>query len=1651
MYHREGQGASLNSNTLSELYPNKRTRLLQKQRRRCHSSRRRRLSIEVLENRRLLASLFYWASGEKIELTEQSDQLAIKISNDSSNAVLEKLTAFDGLLADYRVQERVTDDVWRLEKASPIGPFITNSIDTESFEAEAVDWVTESFVASANGNQVVIVDELIVGLREGIAPVDFFESVRGLTGDMQYHPLLGTPDQFVVTLSGKSGQETLEIANVLAEDNRVRHSAPNTYQDVQKFFAPNDTLYPNQWHLNNTGTQVTDAIAGADINAERAWDISTGTGVTIAVIDDGMERTHPDLIDNIFINAGEIPGNNLDDDGNGYIDDVSGWSFTANSPNPTVTTGDAHATSVAGVAAGKGNNNLGVTGSAFNAKILPVQIFNGGSFVGDAGAASAIYYAAGRTANGLGTWNAAQILNNSWGGGSASTAITEAFTWASTNGRGGLGVASFISSGNGYSSTVSYPANLAATLSGVMAVGSTNHRNLRSEYSNYGTALDFVTPSNDIDSPYTVGITTTDRSGTLGYNIDDYTNNTVANGFGGTSSASPLAAGVGALLFAAEPTLTAAGLRAALRSSAVKVGGVTYDANGFNLEYGYGRLDAFAALSTLSMRPVSSVPAHKAVVSTPPSTVGGYQLNFNYPFDQTPANIDISKVSVNGITPIAYTIIDADTLQFDFATNPVTAQGTYSISVAAGATKRLSNGEVSAAYTSNFDFDLVPLAVSSITPSSNSVITLSGPVTIDVHFNEAITPSSIGVDDLALNVGMVTAATALDANTARYTINGVNIETTLNVNLAVGKLSDPNGLSNRAAFSASFFLDFATIAFPSTLVQQEPAGSMAYSASDSRLIGFTGDVDAYTLLLAPNQKLTVVVTPTSSTLQPRVEIFNAANVSQGFAFAPSAGRNAIIQSLSIPNGGAYRIEVRGQNGTTGSFSTRVLLNSAVELETEIVGDTNSSFGSAQNINSAFIDVDGSLGQVAIAAVSGRSDRSANGGFAITTSPSPFIEISTTGTRSIEAVGDDDFDIISNSQLAGFVFPFYGTTYDSVSFNTNGLITFDGATTAFSNGNLSLTPSLPTIAAFWDDLNVDDSGSGTESRAIFWEVVGSGANQQLIIQWNNVRLLGGTTYFTFQAILSRDGKIQINYAPTFDVSLLSSATVGVKAAGTSNPQRYVIHFNGTTSPWIAPNARIRLTPTPPLPDFYSFSLSAGESVSLAISNVPSNNLDLQLLGPNGTTVLATGTSGATNIGKMVSNFSAPTNGTYFARVTGAPPVPYNLVVAKNTLIEAENNQSHSTAQSMTGSPSILGAITSATDNDWYSIDVIAPGSPISVETRTPGDAGGSANNLLNPTIELYSPANVLLASGVALTDGRNESIQMNAPVSGKYRVRVTGGSATHGEYLLDARSDSLTSSLIVNRQVFYNRSTSSVFGNGTGNPINAIDPTKTALLPGETVSTIANFTNYSRGLNGIIVDISNPTNLSNIGASSFQFATWSDFTSTTPLFVAINPTVTVTTYASGGINGSDRVKLEFDNNVIQDAWLQIAILANSSTGLTANDIFYFGNARFDVTPTSSFPSQQVSINSFDTNAIRSKLGQNSETISNSYDVDRNGVVNNFDTNAVRANHGINSLRSFTATTNLPPNIAFSSLDSAFADSSWLEELSNDNVKNRQSKR
>jgi regulation of enolase protein 1 (concanavalin A-like superfamily) len=284
-----------------------------------------------------------------------------------------------------------------------------------------------------------------------------------------------------------------------------------------------------------------------------------------------------------------------------------------------------------------------------------------------------------------------------------------------------------------------------------------------------------------------------------------------------------------------------------------------------------------------------------------------------------------------------------------------------------------------------------------------------------------------------------------------------------------------------------------------------------------------------------------------------------------------------------------------------------------------------------------------------------------------------------------------------------------------------------------------------------------------------------------------------------------------------------------------------------------------------------------------------------------------------------------------------------------------------------------------------------------------------------------------ADGVTWTDIGSATIAMPSLVyvglaaSAGINSELNTATATNVSVVGDTRN-----AVIAGRQVFYNNAggfgTSGANNATTINPTNAIDPTKIALLPGQTTVTTDNYTNYSRGLNGIVIDLSAANNLSGIDASSFQFATWTDFTSSTPNFVTITPTVTVSSFATGGVGGSGRLKLVFPDNVIQNAWLRVTVLANANSGLIANDVFYFGNGRFDVTPATPFPASQVIVNVFDTNQIRAQLGQNAGVVSNIFDVDRSGVVNIFDVNGVRSGQGVASLRSFTAPSSQSPSFS-----------------------------
>ena len=220
--------------------------------------------------------------------------------------------------------------------------------------------------------------------------------------------------------------------------------------------------------------------------------------------------------------------------------------------------------------------------------------------------------------------------------------------------------------------------------------------------------------------------------------------------------------------------------------------------------------------------------------------------------------------------------------------------------------------------------------------------------------------------------------------------------------------------------------------------------------------------------------------------------------------------------------------------------------------------------------------------------------------------------------------------------------------------------------------------------------------------------------------------------------------------------------------------------------------------------------------------------------------------------------------------------------------------------------------------------------------------------------------------------------------------------------------------VANRRVFYNRSTSTVFGNGSGNPTNSIDSTKTALLPGQTTS-FANYTNYSRGLNGIVIDIADlagtPT------AADFSFAVWNGVSSTG--FSASTGTPTISVIPSGGTGGSSRVKIEFADNAIRNTWLRVTVLATANTGLVTNDVFYFGNAIGDFNVGNSGTPTIVRSDASDSTAVRKNLspGANTVGVTNVFDINKDGRVNAIDMGLVRQNQQDRLIRFFTAPVSL----------------------------------
>lgn len=348
----------------------------------------------------------------------------------------------------------------------------------------------------------------------------------------------------VMVVKVKSTKKLEDVLNTLNSLPQVEYAEPNYLlqaSDIANTNAVSDPLYGQLWGMRNSG-QTIDGVPGKsdiDIKAENAWAITKGSSsVVVAVIDTGIDISHPDLQDRIWKNPGEIAGDNIDNDSNGYVDDVNGWDFY-NLDNTVydASDGDQHGTHVSGTIAGTANTT-GVIGAAPNIKIMPLKFIGPyGGYLSDA--VLAINYA---KAKGI------KVSNNSWGGGGFSQTLSDAIKNSNS-----LFVAAAGNNGENADTTPMYPA--AYDLPNILSVAAINNQGNLASFSNYGVkSVDIAAPG--------VSVLSSVPGGAYDY-------------YSGTSMATPHVSGVASLVLSRNSSSTPATIKDAIVKTVTPLSSLT--------------------------------------------------------------------------------------------------------------------------------------------------------------------------------------------------------------------------------------------------------------------------------------------------------------------------------------------------------------------------------------------------------------------------------------------------------------------------------------------------------------------------------------------------------------------------------------------------------------------------------------------------------------------------------------------------------------------------------------------------------------------------------------------------------------------------------------------------------------------------------------------------------------------------------------------------------------------------------------------------------------------------------------------------------------------------------------------------------------------
>ena len=810
-----------------------------------------------------------------------------------------------------------------------------------------IDWGGETLTARADGWIVT---------TEGVAPpVVSGWSSRSLGEGM-----------FAITAPGASVSDVTSWSTSIGargfEPDRIITSAA----------LPNDPSFSRLWGLHNTGQ--TGGVGDADIDAAEAWNVTSGSrAVVVGVIDTGIDYRHPDLAANMWRNPGETAGDGIDNDGNGFVDDVYGWDFANNDADPFDDEG--HGTHVAGTIGAVGNNGTGVAGVNWQVSLMALKFLGADGSGSTSAAIAALNYATMMRR----TYSVNVVAtNNSWGGGGASTALTNAIVAG-----GNAGILAVAAAGNesaNNDTTPSFPANVNSTA--VISVAATDASNRLASFSNYGaTTVDVAAPG--------VGIYSTTP------------NNSYAS-YSGTSMATPHVAGLVALMAAANPQATASQIRSALLSTAVPVASLAGKvATG-------GLINAAAAVNLITgTEPPAPPPPPPSATGEPNDSTGtaiaitlssGVATVSGTVGDGTfsVADVDIYAVTV-AVGGVLTVDIDAATLatpssldsyvrvfnasgtQVAFnddaagsldslVTYTVPTSGTYYVGISSYGNSSYSAttaGTGSAGQTTGNYAAKISVALPALPAPTADLIDVSpDPRTISVsavvvQFSRAV--SGVDVADFSLtrsgSAVSLAGASVTTTDSIRWTLAGLDAATTSAGSYLLTLNAAGSGIV--AVDGGAVLVTSATDAWTTqaaTLVDAgdtlATAAELGISSGDIRLSGRVGDgsrgtrdVDMFRVTLAAGQTITIDIDASTlsggSTLDSYLRLFNSA----GRQLAANDDDGAFFDSLltfRASTAGTYYVGISGYGnsgynptragsgraGSTGDYQARFALTGA---------------------------------------------------------------------------------------------------------------------------------------------------------------------------------------------------------------------------------------------------------------------------------------------------------------------------------------------------------------------------------------------------------------------------------------------------------------------------------------------------------------------------------------------------------------------------------------------------------------------------------------------------------------------------------------------------------------------------------------------------